>query len=123
MSAKFAAALTTVLLSAILTECGYPTQNGPGKCASPCVEKPGIERTFALIQNNQAVCSIVLPTATLVSSFELLADGKTVFRTDKNHQRLVRIPLDVSARKLALRVCGFAGTERTTGGVFSFDVL
>lgn len=121
MSVKFAAALTTVLLSAILTECGYPTQNGPGKCASPCVEKPGIERTFALIQNNQAVCSIVLPTETLVSSFELLADGKSVFRTESNHQRLVRIPLNIRARKLVLRVCGFAGGEET-GGVFSFDV-
>ena len=62
------------------------------------------------------------PPETLVSSFELLADGKSVFRTESNHQRLVRIPLDIRARKLVLRVCGFAGSERTTGGVFSFDV-
>ena len=63
---------------------------------------------------------VFVPPSTLVSAFELLADGKAVYRTDSNYQRLVRIPVDIRARKLTLRILGFAG-QQDSGGVFAFD--
>ena len=49
-----------------------------------------------------------------------LADGKVVYRTESNYQRLVRIPVDIRARKLTLRILGFAG-QQDSGGIFAFD--
>ena len=63
---------------------------------------------------------VFTPPATLVSAFEILADGKVVYRTENNYQRLVKIPVEVQTRRLALRVLGFAG-QGDTGGVFAFD--
>ena len=63
---------------------------------------------------------VFAPPSTLVSAFELLADGKAVYHTDSNYQRLVRIPVDIRARKLTLRILGFAG-QQDSGGVFAFD--
>ncbi len=63
---------------------------------------------------------VFAPPSTLVSAFELLADGKVVYRTDSNYQRLIRIPVDIRARKLTLRILGFAG-QQDSGGVFAFD--
>ena len=60
------------------------------------------------------------PPETLAASFELLADGKSVCRVENNYQRLVKIPLKVTARKLALRILSFAGPQQS-GGVYSFD--
>jgi hypothetical protein len=63
---------------------------------------------------------VFTPPATLVSAFEILADGKVVYRTENNYQRLVKIPVEVQTHKLALRILGFAG-QGSTGGVFAFD--
>ncbi len=63
---------------------------------------------------------VFTPPATLVSAFEILADGEIVFHTENNYQRLVKIPVKVQTRKLALRILGFAG-QGNTGGVFAFD--
>ena len=63
---------------------------------------------------------VFTPPATLVSVFEILADGQTIFRTENNYQRLVKIPVNIAARKLTLRILGFAG-RGDTGGVYSFD--
>ena len=63
---------------------------------------------------------VFAPPSTLVSAFELLADGKVVYHTDGNYQRLVRIPVDIRARKLTLRILGFAG-QQDSGGIFAFD--
>ncbi|MBR4663741.1 MAG: FAD-dependent oxidoreductase, partial [Lentisphaeria bacterium] len=63
---------------------------------------------------------VFTPPATLVSAFEILADGKAVYRTENNYQRLVKIPVNVQTRKLTLHVLGFAG-QGSTGGVFAFD--
>ena len=63
---------------------------------------------------------VFTPPATLVSAFEILADGKVLYRTENNYQRLVKIPVNITARKLALRVLGFAG-QGSTGGVYAFD--
>ncbi len=60
------------------------------------------------------------PPSTLVSAFEILADGKAVYHTENNYQRLVKIPVETQTRKLTLRVLGFAG-QGSTGGVFAFD--
>ena len=64
--------------------------------------------------------TVFSPPGTLVSAFELLADGQVICRMDNNHQRLVRIPVDVKARELTLRVLQFAGKQES-GGVFAFD--
>ncbi|MBE6371854.1 MAG: FAD-dependent oxidoreductase [Lentisphaerae bacterium] len=63
---------------------------------------------------------VFTPPSTLVSAFELLADGKVVYHTAGNYQRLIRIPVDIRARKLTLRILGFAG-QQDSGGVFAFD--
>ncbi len=63
---------------------------------------------------------VFTPPASLVSAFEILADGKVIYRTENNYQRLVKIPVKIQTRKLALRVLGFAG-QGSTGGVFAFD--
>ena len=63
---------------------------------------------------------VFTPPATLVSAFEILADGETVFHTENNYQRLVKIPVNIQARKLTLRILGFAG-QQDSGGVFAFD--
>ena len=64
--------------------------------------------------------TVFSPPGTLVSAFELLADGKVICHAENNYQRLVRIPVNVKARKLTLRVLQFAGKQES-GGVFAFD--
>ena len=64
--------------------------------------------------------TVFSPPETLVSAFELLADGKVIYHTENNYQRLVRIPVNVKAWKLTLRILGFAG-QQESGGVFAFD--
>ena len=59
--------------------------------------------------------------APLVTAFEIIADGKIIHKVTGNHQRLVNIPLDITATKIALRVISFAGND-DTGSVCSFDV-
>ena len=63
---------------------------------------------------------VFTPPATLVSAFEILADGQPVYHTENNYQRLVKIPVNIAARKLTLRILGFAG-QGDTGGVYAFD--
>ena len=63
---------------------------------------------------------VFTPPSSLVSAFDLLADGKIIYHTDNNYQRLIRIPVDIRARKLTLRILGFAG-QQDSGGVFAFD--
>ena len=43
------------------------------------------------------------PPETLMKSFAIFADGKEIYRTDENHQRLVRINIPFSARSVEFR--------------------
>jgi len=56
---------------------------------------------------------------TMTRAFELRVDGKVIFRTEDNHQRLVRIPVNRTAKKLELIPLATFGDERAH--VFSFD--
>ena len=64
---------------------------------------------------------VFTPPATLVSGFEIIADGKTVCRIEDNHQRFVNVPLEISAQKIVLRILSFAGGS-SRGSVFAFEV-
>ncbi len=57
--------------------------------------------------------------ATMVQSFEVLADGEVIFREDDNHQRLVKIPVARKIRTLTLRPLSTYGEEKAR--IFSFD--
>jgi len=57
--------------------------------------------------------------ATMTKAFEILADGEVVYRTDCNHQRLVRIPLGKAVTTLTLRPLETYGSE--CAHIFSFD--
>ena len=57
--------------------------------------------------------------ATMVRSFQLLADGEVIFRGDDNHQRLVKIPVARKIRALTLRPLSTYGEEKAR--IFSFD--
>ena len=61
------------------------------------------------------------PPATLVKAYHIEADGKEVFRDDDNHQRLVFIPLNVTARTVKLVIDAVRTPDAPTK-VFSFDV-
>ena len=57
--------------------------------------------------------------ATVVRSFEVLADGEVIFRTENNHLRLVKIPVEREAETLTLRPLSTYGEEKAN--IFSFD--
>ena len=65
--------------------------------------------------------AIYTPPAELVKSYHLIADGKEVFRTDNNYQRLVKIPLPFAARKVKLVIDELrSGVENAK--VFNFEI-
>lgn len=57
--------------------------------------------------------------ATMTKAFEILADGEVIYRTECNHQRLVRIPLGKAVTTLALRPLQTYGSK--CAHIFSFD--
>ena len=57
--------------------------------------------------------------ATMVKSFEVLADGKVIFRSDDNCQRLVKIPVEQELKTLTLRPLSTYGEDMAR--IFSFD--
>lgn len=57
--------------------------------------------------------------ATMVKAFELLADGKVIYRTEHNHQRLVKLPVGLTVSSLSLRPLETYGSEHAH--IFSFD--
>ena len=57
--------------------------------------------------------------ATMTRSFAVLADGEEIYRTENNIQRLVRIPVGRSVRRLTLRPLETWGSE--TAHIFSVD--
>ncbi len=64
---------------------------------------------------------IYTPPAELVKAYHLIADGKEVFRTDNNYQRLVKIPLPEPAGKVKLVIDDLRkGVEST--GIFCFEI-
>lgn len=58
--------------------------------------------------------------ATLVRRFEVLVDGKQVYYTDKCHNALVRIPLNVRGSRVSVRFFDTWGSE--TVHVYSCDI-
>ena len=54
-----------------------------------------------------------------MKSFELFADGESFLKVTDNHQRLVKIPVDLKVRKLMLML--HSSWEHRTSGVFAFD--
>ena len=55
----------------------------------------------------------------MVKAFEILADGKVIYRTENNHQRLVKLPIGQTATTLTLRPLETYGSE--SAHIFSFD--
>ena len=55
-----------------------------------------------MVANYTLKGEVFTPPVELVKSFHLEADGREIFRTDNNYQRLVKIPLDAPVRKLKL---------------------
>jgi hypothetical protein len=55
----------------------------------------------------------------VVRAFEVLADGEVIFRTENNHLRLVKIPVEREAETLTLRPLSTYGEEKAN--IFSFD--
>ncbi len=43
------------------------------------------------------------PPETIIRSFAILADGKEIYRTDTNHQRLVKLPISFRAKRIEFR--------------------
>ena len=43
------------------------------------------------------------PPETIIKSFAILADGKEIYRTDTNHQRLVKLPISFRAKRIEFR--------------------
>ncbi len=58
---------------------------------------------------------------TLTKDFDIIADGKTICEYRNNRQRLVNIPLDVTARKIELIPLETTGADDF--GIFSFEVM
>ena len=54
-------------------------------------------------------------------AYHIEADGKEIFRTDNNYQRLVKIPVDITAKKLKLVVDKLDESMNETR-IFSFEV-
>ena len=55
-----------------------------------------------MVANYTLKGEVFTPPVELVKSSHLDADGREIFRTDNNYQRLVKIPLDAPVRKLKL---------------------
>lgn len=58
---------------------------------------------------------------TIADSFEIIADGKVIYKTTDNCQRLVNIPINIKASTITLKVISFAG-KKDSGQVCAFDV-
>ena len=71
-----------------------------------------------MVSNYRREIELYTPPSTLVKAFHLEADGKEIFRTDNNYQRLVKIPVQVKARKL--RLC-IDSLRSETAKVFAFE--
>ena len=71
-----------------------------------------------MVSNYWKNASTYQPPETLVKGFHLEADGREIFRTDHNYQRLVFIPVQVNARKLRLVIDSLRIPE---SGVFAFE--
>ena len=74
-----------------------------------------------MVSNYSLKGEVYTPPASLVRGFHLEADGKEVFRTDNNYQRLVKIPLPTSVRRLKLTVDALRD-GREDARIFSFEV-
>ncbi|MBO4646612.1 MAG: FAD-dependent oxidoreductase [Lentisphaeria bacterium] len=73
-----------------------------------------------VVSNYRREIELFTPPATLVREFHLEADGQEIFRTLDNYQRLVRIPVEVKARRLRLCIDALReGCESTR--VFAFE--
>ena len=74
-----------------------------------------------MVSNYSLKGEVYTPPAQLVKSFHLEADGREIFRTDNNYQRLVKLPLAAPLRKLKLVVDELrAGCDSTR--IFDFEV-
>lgn len=74
-----------------------------------------------MVSNYSLKGEVYTPPASLVRGFHLEADGKEVFRTDNNYQRLVKIPLPAPVRRLKLTVDALRD-GREDARIFSFEV-
>ena len=58
-------------------------------------------------------------TEKTIAGFTLLADGKVIYQTDEQHLRCFRLPLDITARKIRLRI---DRPRAESGKIFAFEV-
>ncbi|MBP5641276.1 MAG: hypothetical protein J6X55_17500 [Victivallales bacterium] len=74
-----------------------------------------------MVSNYYKQQAVFEPPATLVKAYHIEADGKEVFRDDDNHQRLVFIPLDITAKSVKLVIDAVRTPDAPTK-IFAFDV-
>lgn len=58
---------------------------------------------------------------TIVKEFEVFADGKRVFKTDNNYHSLVKIPLNLNAKKITVKFLKTHGAEKIN--IFACDFI
>ncbi|MBO5821772.1 MAG: FAD-dependent oxidoreductase, partial [Lentisphaeria bacterium] len=73
-----------------------------------------------MVANYPIKGEVYTPPVELVQGFHLEADGKEIFRTDNNYQRLVKIKLDTPARKVKL-VIDTLRQDNDDARMFSFE--
>ena len=74
-----------------------------------------------MVANYPLKGEVYTPPVELVKAYHLEADGKEVFRTENNYQRLVKITLPVPARKIKLVIDALRdGCE--SARVFNFEI-
>ena len=82
-----------------------------------------LERTGAVGRNLPAGYALDMPPKTVsektVAGFGILADGKEICRTCEQHLRCFRLPVNIRARKIRLRIDTPRGES---GNIFAFDV-
>ena len=73
-----------------------------------------------MVANYPLKGEVYTPPVELVQSYHIEADGKEVFRTDNNYQRLVKIKLDTPAKKVRLVIDALRDNSSDVR-IFSFE--
>ena len=82
-----------------------------------------LERTGAVGRNLPAAYALNMPAKTvsdkIIAGFTIFADGKEIYRTDEQHLRCFRLPVNIQACKIRLQI---DRTRGTNGNIFAFDI-
>ncbi len=82
-----------------------------------------LERTGAVGRNLPAAYALNMPAKAvsdkIIAGFSIFADGREIYRTDEQHLRCFRLPVNILASKIRLQINRTRGTK---GNIFAFDV-